>query len=194
MRTDSEARSAAGPGVLSRAELRVADAVGALMELWGFRRQLGRIWAVLFLSDRPLAAPELCDRLQISTGLLSMSLSELRRWEVVRSVNVPGDRKEHFEAETHVWKMVRKVLGERERKAIEEALGAFDGALAEVRTALGDADPRVKSKARFRIRRIEQLADLARTGLGILKVLLDSARADVGPLRTLSEILARGRG
>lgn len=194
MRTDSEARSAAGPGVLSRAELRVADAVGALMELWGFRRQLGRIWAVLFLSDRPLAAPELCDRLQISTGLLSMSLSELRRWEVVRSVNVPGDRKENFEAETHVWKMVRKVLGERERKAIEEALGAFDGALAEVRTALGDADPRVKSKARFRIRRIEQLADLARTGLGILKVLLDSARADVGPLRTLSEILARGRG
>ena len=65
---------------LSRADLAVADAVGALMELWGFRRQLGRIWAVLFLSERPLAAPDLCERLRISTGLLSMSLAELRRW------------------------------------------------------------------------------------------------------------------
>ena len=88
--------SAAGHGAsnpLAQAELRVVDAVGSLMELWGFRRQLGRIWAVLFLSERPLAAPELCERLQISTGLLSMSLAELRRWAVVRSASVPGDRK-----------------------------------------------------------------------------------------------------
>ena len=77
---------------LAQADLAVADAVGALMELWGFRRQLGRIWAVLFLSDRALAAPELCDRLQISTGLLSMSLAELRAWGVVRSVEVRGVR------------------------------------------------------------------------------------------------------
>ncbi len=99
----------------SRADLAVADAVGALMELWGFRRQLGRLWAVLFLSEKPLAAPELCERLQISTGLLSMSLAELRGWGVVRPVDVPGDRKEHYEAETNVWKMVRRVLAERER-------------------------------------------------------------------------------
>src|ERR687887_1022797 len=107
---------------LQRAELSVANAVGELMELWGFRRQLGRIWAVLFLSERPLAAPDLCDRLQISTGLLSMSLAELRSWGVVRSVAVPGDRKEHFEAETNIWSLVRRVLAERERKVVESAL------------------------------------------------------------------------
>ncbi|HSN90403.1 MAG TPA: ArsR family transcriptional regulator, partial [Anaeromyxobacteraceae bacterium] len=107
---------------LQRADRAVADAVGALMELWGFRRQLGRVWAVLFLSDRPLAAPELCDRLEISTGLLSMSLGELRRWSVVRSVEVPGDRKEHFEAETNVWRMISRVLREREQRAVQEVL------------------------------------------------------------------------
>jgi DNA-binding transcriptional regulator GbsR (MarR family) len=73
------------------------------MELWGFWRQLGRLWAVLFLSVLPLAAPELCERLRISTGLLSMSLAELRGWGVVRGVQVPGDRKEHFAAETNIW-------------------------------------------------------------------------------------------
>jgi HTH-type transcriptional regulator, glycine betaine synthesis regulator len=96
--TEHQERGVHRPGsyALQRAELAVADAVGELMELWGFRRQLGRIWAVLFLSERPLAAPDLCDRLRISTGLLSMSLAELRRWGVVRSAPVPGDRKEHF--------------------------------------------------------------------------------------------------
>ena len=181
---------------LTRAELAVANAVGELMELWGFRRQLGRIWAVLFLSERPLAAPDLCDRLKISTGLLSMSLTELRSWGVVRSVDVPGDRKEHFEAETNIWSLVRRVLAERERKAIEAALTTVETALTDVKGALQhDIDPGVKAAARFRIQRLEQLVALCRVGQGLLKVLLDNARVDMSPLRLLSEALGgRGRG
>jgi HTH-type transcriptional regulator, glycine betaine synthesis regulator len=176
---------------LQKVDNAVADAVGALMELWGFRRQLGRIWAVLFLSDRPLAAPALCDRLQISTGLLSMSLSELRRWGVVRSVEVPGDRKEHFEAETNVWKMVARVLREREKRAVEDALATFERAHAQLRAALADVDPAVKAQARFKTKRLEVLADLSRAALGMLKLLVDATRVDVGPIKALSEALAR---
>lgn len=182
---------AATSHALQKVDLAVADAVGALMELWGFRRQLGRIWAVLFLCDRPLAAPELCDRLQISTGLLSMSLAELRRWGVVRSVDVPGDRKEHFEAETNVWKLVARVLREREKGAVEGALATFERALRDVRAALADVDAEVKAAARFKARRLEVLAGLSRAALGVLKVLVDSARADVGPIKALSEALTR---
>jgi DNA-binding transcriptional regulator GbsR (MarR family) len=176
---------------LRKADLAVADAVGALMELWGFRRQLGRIWGVLFVSDRPLAAPDLCDRLSISTGLLSMSLAELRRWGVVRSVSIPGDRKEHFEAETNVWKLVARVLREREKRAVEKALTSFEGALREVQGALSDVNPAVKQLARFKVQRLGVLADFCRAALGMLKVLVDSARADVGPIKALSEALAR---
>ena len=174
---------------ISRVDLSVADAVGSLMELWGFRRQLGRIWAVLFLSDRPLAAPDLCDRLRISTGLLSMSLAELRHWGVVRSIEVPGDRKEHFEAETNVWRLIARVLREREKRAVEEALATFERALADVRGALADVDPAVKAAARFRAKRLELLADLSRAALNVLRLLVDSARADIGPLKALSEAL-----
>jgi HTH-type transcriptional regulator, glycine betaine synthesis regulator len=176
---------------LQRAELGVADAVGALMELWGFRRQLGRVWTVLFLSDRPLAAPDLCDRLHISTGLLSMSLAELRQWGVVRSVPVTGDRKEHFEAETNIWKLVARVLRERERRAVEDALAAFDRALADIHAAAADVDPAVKAAARFKARRVEQLVELSRAALGVLRILLDSARVDAGPIKAISDALAR---
>jgi len=160
------------------------------MELWGFRRQLGRIWGVLFLSDRPLAAPELCERLQISTGLLSMSLAELRRWGVVKSVSIPGSRREHFEAETHVWQMIRRVLAEREKKAVESALEVFEAALAQVRGAARDIDPAVKAVARHQARRIGQLAALARAALGILQILLENARVDATPLKALSGALS----
>jgi HTH-type transcriptional regulator, glycine betaine synthesis regulator len=181
----------AGSFALQRAELAVADAIGELMELWGFRRQLGRIWAVLFLSERPLAAPDLCERLHISTGLLSMSLAELRRWGVVRSAPVAGDRKEHFEAETNIWSLVRRVLAERERKAISVALESVEAALREVKGALADVDPQVKAAARFRLQRLEQLAQLCRVGQNLLAILLESARVDIAPLRLLSEALTR---
>jgi DNA-binding transcriptional regulator GbsR (MarR family) len=194
MRSDAETTSRAGSYALQRAELAVADAVGELMEFWGFRRQLGRIWAILFLSDRPLAAPALCERLQISTGLLSMSLSELRGWGVVRSVAVPGDRKEHFEAETNIWAMVRRVLAQRERQAIDRALTTVENALRDVRGALADVDPRVKASARFQLQRLEQLAQLCRVGQNLLSVLLDSARVDIAPLKLLSEVLGSRRG
>ena len=189
MRPEPHDTSRPGSYALRRAELAVADAVGELMDFWGFRRQLGRVWAVLFLSDRPLAAPELCERLGISTGLLSMSLSELRRWGAVRGSPVPGDRKEHFEAETNVWSMVRRVLAEREKKTIERALATFEAALQDVRDALSDVDPRVKSSARFQAKRLEQLVQLARVGLALLKLLVESARVDVTPLRSISQAL-----
>jgi DNA-binding transcriptional regulator GbsR (MarR family) len=176
---------------LQRVDLAVADAVGALMELWGFRRQLGRVWAVLFLSDRPLAAPELCARLEISTGLLSMSLAELRRWGVVRPVEVPGDRKEHWEPETNVWRLVARVLREREQRAVESALATFERALHDARAALVDLDPAVKAAARFKARRLELLVNLSRAALGVLRVLVEGARADVGPLKLLSDALGR---
>ncbi|MBK9516210.1 MAG: ArsR family transcriptional regulator [Anaeromyxobacter sp.] len=178
---------------LLQADQAVADAVGGLMELWGFKRQLGRVWAVLFLSDRPLAAPELCDRLQISTGLLSMSLAELRQWGVVRGVEVPGDRKEHYLAETNVWRLVTRVLRQREMEQVKGALATFDRALGDLRAALADVDPAVKAQARFKARRLEQLIELTRAALTVLRLLVDSARADVGPLKALSEALARRR-
>jgi len=45
-----------------------ADAVGALMEFWGFKRVMGRIWALLYLRGDELSASELCDQLSISSG------------------------------------------------------------------------------------------------------------------------------
>ena len=159
---------------LRRAEQRAADAVGALLVLWGFKRQMGRVWTVLFLSERPLTAAEACERLGISTGLLSMTLADLRSWGAVRTVTVPGERRERYEADVQVWRMVLRVLGSRERRALDEALQAFEASLEEARSSMVDADPAVRAAARFRADRLSRLVAHTRGAVGLLRILTEA--------------------
>jgi DNA-binding transcriptional regulator GbsR (MarR family) len=62
---------------LREAELLAADAIGDVIEHWGFRKALGRIWTVLFLQAEPLPAAEVSERLAMSAGAVSGALTEL---------------------------------------------------------------------------------------------------------------------
>src|SRR5262245_21214700 len=99
METDAEDESDITNESLWESERIVSDSVGRLMELWGFKRNMGRVWTVLYLADRPLTAKQLRDRLQLSSGAVSMTLNELSRWGVVHKQWVQGDRRDFFQAE-----------------------------------------------------------------------------------------------
>ena len=114
------------------AVLKVADAVGALIASWGFKRNMGRMWTVLYLEERPLTAAELVERLGISTGAVSMLLTEMQLWGAVKKAWVVGERREHYEAETSIWKLVSRVLRERELHWIRTAHEAFEAAGREL--------------------------------------------------------------
>jgi len=79
----------------------VSDVIGRLIEFWGFKRNMGRIWSVLYLSPDPLSAEDLRHALQLSSGAVSMTLSELSRWGVVRRVWLQGERKDFYTAVVH---------------------------------------------------------------------------------------------
>ena len=51
---------------------------------------MGRVWAVLYLSPEPLTAQDLRELLRLSSGAVSMILSDLSRWGVVRKGLDPG--------------------------------------------------------------------------------------------------------
>jgi HTH-type transcriptional regulator, glycine betaine synthesis regulator len=172
------------PGMATREEEReliheVADAVGALMEFWGFKRVMGRLWAVLYLVGEPLSAAELCERLAISSGAASMTLADLERWGVVKRSRKPGDRREYFEAETDVWKMVSRVLRERELSQIESAVEIFDRARERLLRAI---PPGEQARVSRMAERIARLGDLARVGRGLLTAMVQQHKVDLGPL------------
>jgi DNA-binding transcriptional regulator GbsR (MarR family) len=158
----------------------VADSLGRLMEFWGFKRTMGRIWGTLYLSNRPLPAAELCERLGISAGAASMTLSDLERWGVVHRLFRAGERREFFEAETNLWKMISRVYEERERHEIDRLIEALDAALKVHATAEGSPE---LEESRFAMTRIRRLLQLANIGQSILSRLLETGKADLEPIK-----------
>ncbi len=168
----------------------VADAVGGLMEFWGFKRVMGRVWALLYLRGEPLSAAELCEQLDISSGAASMTLAELERWAVVRRSRKAGDRREYFEAETDIWKMISRVLRERELQQIEAALQVFDRAREQLPKF---GAPGEHSRLALMAERVGRLADLARLGRGLLVALVQQGKADLAPLMRFAGGASRRR-
>jgi DNA-binding transcriptional regulator GbsR (MarR family) len=167
------------------AVLKIADAVGALIEGWGFKRNMGRMWAVLYLEDHPLTAADLGERLGLSTGAVSMLLTELLQWGIVKKAWVVGERREHYEAETSIWKMVSRVFRERELNWIKTALDAFEAAGKELG---GTASAKSDARRKLIADRIASLTQLARVGAHLLETMLDGEAVDALPLKTIGDL------
>ena len=170
------------PSDLWPSEQLLSDALGRLMEFWGFKRHMGRIWTLLYLSDEPLSAPELQEKLQLSAGSVSMATAELLRGGVVKKLWIHGQRRDYFAAESNLWKMISRVFRERELVEVLEVIGAMESALALLDEKLASADPQVVARAETHKARVERLLDLARLGRRLIEGLLQTARLDAAPL------------
>lgn len=169
-----KASSEPDSGVLWESERIVSDAIGRLMVLWGFKRNMGRVWTLLYLSNEPLTAFVLRERLQLSAGAISMTLNELARWGVVHKVWRQGDRHDYYEAESSLWKMISRVLRERELSEVDHTIEALEDALASLARRSGADALRSQTQRQ----RIEQLLELARLGRSMLEALINHARMD----------------
>ncbi|MBT8452623.1 MAG: ArsR family transcriptional regulator [Deltaproteobacteria bacterium] len=168
---------------LWESEVLVSDSIGRLIEFWGFKRNMGRLWAILYLSERPLSGPEMQDRLQLSSGAVSMTLNELTRWGVVKKVWLQGERRDHYAAEGNFWKMISRVFNERERVEVLDAIDLMEDAIEFLSAKAKHPDDR--DRAQFQEERIRELLDLARLGKQLLDALVKDAKVDGSPLRNV---------
>ncbi len=156
---------------LEQWEAVAVDAVGNVIEFWGFKRNQGRVWALLYLRDTALTAAEIEADLELSKGGVSMLLRDLERWGVILRVRTPGDASWRYRAETDLLKMARRVIEEREF--------AF---IARIRADLLEAQriAEVTGKVpKERLERLRQMASLADHTERALKLFLKTSRLDV---------------
>jgi HTH-type transcriptional regulator, glycine betaine synthesis regulator len=171
---------------LRESELLAAEAVGEVIEYWGFRKVLGRVWTALYLSSEPLSAGVVGERLSMSAGAVSMSLNELQRWGVVRRVWLPGERREFFEAETDLWKMISKVINERERFLASAVKGRLERAAEVLRAAPQTAETRA------RLERVKHLLDMASMAEKVIEMFVRSRKADFSSFGDVLELPRTG--
>ncbi len=111
------------------------DGIGTAAATSGVLSALqGRIFALLYLRQEPLALEEIASELQQSKSNVSINIRGLVEWHLVRRIQVPGSRKDHYEAATNFWRVMQEVMERRFRWTVRQVLAAItetERALAE---------------------------------------------------------------
>ncbi|QDQ26518.1 MarR family transcriptional regulator [Chitinimonas arctica] len=95
---------------------------GEMGTRWGVNRTVAQIHALLFLSNRPLHAEEICDTLNLARSNVSTSLKELQSWGLIRVHHMLGDRRDHFLAHQDAWEIFRIIMEERKKRELDPTL------------------------------------------------------------------------
>jgi len=127
---------------------------GEMGSRWGINRTVGQIYALLYLSNRPLNADEIAESLDFSRSNVSMGLKELESWRLVRLQHLPGDRREYFSAPEDVWAIFKTLAEERKKREIDPTLTMLRGAVLEPVNTPADRH------AQERMRAMHDLIDL----------------------------------
>ena len=154
------------------AQLAVADALGRLMEFWGFKRHMGRVWAVVYLAEAPLTTSELADVLGLSASATSFALADLLKWGAVKKTWLPGERRDYYAAETSIWKLIRRVFERRELTLIQEAAESFRRASLLFKEAQEACPPDQRRRLAYAERQVARLGAVAQVGDRLVRSLV----------------------
>ena len=134
-----------------------------MSSLWGISPTMARIHGLLYITGAALSMDDIMARLAISRGNVSMNLSKLVEWALVRRVHKRGDRRDYYESLSDVWEMFTLVASQRKRREIDPIISTLRRCREELSPEVlgGLAEEPV---AHERSRRVE---DLLNAGSGI---------------------------
>jgi len=105
--------------------LTMAEHIGSFIEYWGFKQVHGKVWALIFLSPKPVDANYLKESLKLSKALISMTIKDLLHYRVILEVekDKPGTQK--YKINPDITNVILDVLQQRELKMLVEVQAAF---------------------------------------------------------------------
>jgi DNA-binding transcriptional regulator GbsR (MarR family) len=118
---------------------------------WGANRSVAQVHALLYLSNDPLDAEAICEALSLARSNVSNALKDLQGYGIVRRTHVPGDRRDHFVAETDLWDLFLAIGAERKRREIDPTITK----LAELKLRM-EQNPNLPTHVRDRIGRMHE--------------------------------------
>src|SRR5213595_3872312 len=110
---------------LEEVEDQFVDLWDTMSSLWGISPTMARIHGLLYITGASLSMDDIMARLGISRGNVSMNLSKLVEWGLVRRVHKRGDRREYYQSLSDVWEMFTLVASQRKRREIDPILSTL---------------------------------------------------------------------
>jgi DNA-binding transcriptional regulator GbsR (MarR family) len=96
-----------------------------MSSLWGISPTMAEIHGLLYITGAALSMDDIMARLGISRGNVSMNLSKLAEWGLIRRVHKRGDRRDYYESLSDVWEMFTLVASQRKRREIDPILNTL---------------------------------------------------------------------
>ena len=93
--------------------------------LWGISPTMAEIHGLLYITGAALSTDDIMARLGISRGNVSMNLSKLAEWGLIRRVHRRGDRRDYYESLRDVWEMFTLVAAQRKRREVDPILNTL---------------------------------------------------------------------
>jgi DNA-binding transcriptional regulator GbsR (MarR family) len=133
---------------------------------WGVNRSVAQIHALLYVSEGPLTAEDIAERLGLARSNVSNSIKELQAWNLIRRVPIRGDRREHFEAEADPWEIFARIAAGRKEREIDPAIAALRICREEA-----EGDSKISPVALARINALLEFVDIMDRWYGQMKVI-----------------------
>ncbi len=157
----------------------LAAEVGDFICYWGFKKIHGRLWTHVYLSKEPLDAGVLMRRLGVSKALISLSLNDLLKYDVIQESGKSPRGTQTYKANPDVLDVILNVLRRRERKMLNKA-EAGHKMLSQVR-------PELIEKAGLHTERIAAMGTMIGQAQNALLSLLELATLDLKSWNEINE-------
>ena len=155
---------------LEMAQNKFMESIGKLAESFGLNKFMAQLYAVLYLSNKPLSLDELVEKLGASKGNVSLNIRELENWGAVKSVWVKGSRKDYYEAEPDI----RRVFANKLKSSLEKRIAQVSGMVEEFKSIVESAngelteeEKKIAKNYKERLKKIEEMKSLASKALVI---------------------------
>lgn len=159
--------------VLSAWETSMIDVFVRAASLIGLPRSIGEIYGLLFCANKALTFDELVERLQISKGSVSQGLKLLRQLGAVKLHYVPGSRRDHYEPELSMRRLVRGFVKDQ----FEPHMTSGSQRLRNIEELIAEeSDPDVRQHAIARLNTLHSWQERAQKLLPIIMAVLGGAK------------------
>tara|TARA_B100001093_G_scaffold514101_1_gene587419 strand:+ start:1130 stop:1660 length:531 start_codon:yes stop_codon:yes gene_type:complete len=120
---------------LNPLQLEFIDAILRMVNILGMPKSVGQIYGLLYSSPDPLCMDHIMTVLKISLSGASQGLKTLRSFRAIRTVMIPGDRRDFYEAEESFKKLFTKFLQEEMEPhfdSAKERIGRMEELLSDM--------------------------------------------------------------
>lgn len=149
---------------LEEAQNRFIQRVGRMSDAFGLNSFMAKIYAYLYLSNSPLSLDDIANALGASKGNVCLNIRELEKWGAVKKVWVKGSRKDFYEAEPDIKRILSNKIKSSIQKRISEIsmmTNEFNDIIASINEELTEEEKNIAKGYQERIKKIEDLRNLA---------------------------------